>query len=276
VWSRGWGHYPDQAFALRTPSGDGTTRSIPSVSSIVGEASRGWILSTTRQDRTQLSLVGYDAIDRRLSTAAAAFRRPRPGDVAVMKAGSPMVYRSSTGLLSPVAHPTGAFATHSGTLVIAGQTGPSAAWATFDGRHWRSGSFSPARAVEGVAGAGNTIAVVLGGHLVNGVDSTRIVAVAVSYDGGRTWRIRQCPTGVVEALSTVVMPSGTVFFSTGTGQLLHQRPGHALVEVLHHPRTPLSLSKSGSKLYVLSRTAADHDVVHVTTDEGRTWTTSRH
>jgi hypothetical protein len=276
VWSRGWSQYPDQAIALRTPSGADTARTVQSASSIVGEVPHGWILATTRHDRTRLSLIGEDAIPRRLATPAALLSRPRQGDVALMKGGGPVVFRPSTGLLytvarSPVAHPTGAYVTDSGSLLLAGQSDSSATWATFDGHHRRSGTFPSAETTESVAGAGNTIAVVLGGHLVNGVDATPIEAVAISDNSGRTWRIREVPAGVVEALSTVVMPSGTIFITTGTGQLLRIRPGHA-VEVVPRDRTPISLSKAGSRLYLLSVTPSHRYVLHFTTDEGRTWT----
>jgi len=128
-----------------------------------------------------------------------------------------------------------------------------------------------ARVVEGVAGSGNRVAVVLGGHLRNGVDAAPLEAVAVTDNGGRRWSVRETPAGVVEALSTVVMPSGTLLISTGSGELLRVRPDHP-VEVVPYPRTPISLSKVGARLYALSVNPAHRYVVDFTRDEGRSWT----
>jgi hypothetical protein len=202
--------------------------------------------------------------------------RPLPGDVLVHQRGRLLIYRPSTRNLyaipnPPVPRPSGGYITSAGSLVVVGSTLRSAVWATYTGQRWVSGTWRLGDGVDDVAGAGTTIVAVLGRLLGNGVDASGLAGLAVSYDGGRTWHTRKAPSGVIEPLSAVLLASGTVFVSTGSGQLIRARPGHRVVVV--PGIRPVSLSRVGRRLYALSSLGKSFTRyrLEVSADGGRTW-----
>ncbi len=275
IWSAGSGRHPRQAFAVRTATGEVAVRGAPTASFVQAALTHGWIVSSRGRHGMDLVRIGVDAVAHPLAVSDVS-ERPRPGDVLVRRGARLVVYRPSTGRAydvpkPPLAHPSGGYVTASGALVVAGSADGSPVWATLAGHRWTTGAWPLGQVADVVVGAGDHVVVVLGRALGNGIDATGVAGLAVSDDAGRTWRTEPAPSGVVEALSAVVLPSGTAFVSTGPGQLLRARPGRP-VDVVPGIR-PVSLSSAHGRLVAL--TTPDRrfiqPVLRVTTDQGRTW-----
>lgn len=159
----------------------------------------------------------------------------------------------------------GVHANPDGTVVVAGRRDDVVVWSRFDGQSWSP----PRRWTTGltdamVGGAGEHIAVALGGPTTDGVDAVPIAALEISDDGGVTWRHVDVPPDLVEALSVAVTADGTAFVTTGSGPWLRVRPQGAatVMHVLH----PIVVAAVGNRLY-----AREAHRVLASRDLGRSW-----
>ena len=274
VWVGGWGEHAPEALAVRTSHGtESLHASEPgSASNVAATLQHGWLIVT--DGGTKLARLGADASVHHL-TVPEATTAPRSGDVAVVLRNRVMLYRPSDDTLRAVRQPpmrwrTGGYVTPDGALVVAGSSGEAARWARFDRGRWSLGTWPVGASVGVLHGRGQVIAVTLGAPAL--VDATPVAGLALSDDGGATWRQVEVPTGLVEALSVAVTNDRTVFVSTGSGPLIRARPGDdaSVVGSLQ----PIAVAASGGRLYALetpTRHLSDERVL-VSRDHGRTWT----
>lgn len=279
LWQRGWPERPRLALAVRDRDGTNWVRWAPPGAGVHlgAQLRRGWLVEVGRLRHRRVERLDTHA---RLHPVPRSTRTvtPAAGDVPFVGGGGRVsVYRDGRLLAVPrlpMRLIQSAYVTPTGALVVVGGNSDTVRrWCRMAGWVTTCGGWPGSEYASPVAGHGDHVAFALARVPDGEVDATPLAGLAVSDDGGNTWRPVTVPNGLVETLSLAVTRDGTVYATTGGGPTIRVRPGADRASLVRSA-TPIVLDADGRQLHALDAPGRHWNRARgvVSSDGGRHWT----